>query len=204
MSYDSKHVKILSAKDWYNLAFEKYGDYHSYLDWFDKSSFSRFLPRSKKKIRLIDLWAWDGRLYKFFWDLDIAKYVACDISEKILKKHPGKIEKVVCDLESPLPFWDNVFDLAVCFFVIEHLADIELFFDEVYRIIEDGWVFVLGYFFQRRSFLWKIDNENFRIKIYNHRVEDILKFWKKSGFETDSFPVHEKWNLIWHVFVFEK
>lgn len=204
MTYDSKHIKILSAKEWYDLVYDKYWEYHSYLDWFDKFAFSRFLPRWKKALRLIDLGAWDWRLYKFFGNLDISKYVACDISEQLLKKHPGKIERIVCDLETTLPFSDSSFDLAVSFFVIEHLSDIKLFFDEVYRILDNGWSFILGYFLQRRSFVWKTWKESFKIKLYNHRIEDILEYWKKAGFIVNNIPLQEKWNLIWYIFVFEK
>lgn len=204
MTYDSKHIKMLDAKDGYNLAYKKYSDYHSYLDSFDKYAFFRFLPRWKREIRLIDLGAWDGRLYKFFWELNISKYVACDISENILKKHPGNIDKVVCDLESPLPLSDDSFDLAVSFFVIEHLSDIKLFFHEVYRILDNGGIFILWYFFQRRSFVRKIWKEDFKIKIYNHRMENVLKYWKESGFNTNIFPVKEKWNTIGNIFIFEK
>lgn len=204
MTYDSKHIKILPPKEWYDLVHEKYWEYHSHLDWFDKFAFSRFLPRWKKNIRLIDLGAWDWRLYKFFRDLDISKYVACDISESLLKKHPWKVEKVVCDLETTLPFSDSSFDLAVSFFVIEHLSDIKMFFDEAYRILDHGWSLILGYFLQRRSFVWKIGKDSFKIRLYNHRVEDIIEYGEKSGFIVNNIPLQEKWSLIWYIFVLEK
>lgn len=204
MTYDSKHVKMLDPKEWYDLVFDKYWEYHSYLDGFDNFAFSRFLPRGRDNLRIVDLWSWDGRLYKSLSDLKFIRYVACDISEKLLSKHPGKVEKIVCNLESPLPFDGDSFDLAVSFFVIEHLSNIEFFFEEIYRILDKNWTFILWYFFQRRSFEWKVWKDSFKIKIYNHRLEDVLKYWKNAGFEVNTLPVKEKGNLIWNIFVFEK
>jgi ubiquinone/menaquinone biosynthesis C-methylase UbiE len=43
---------------------------------------------------------------------------------------------VACDLDSKLPFQSDFFDLAVSFFVIEHLSDLENFFMETYRILK--------------------------------------------------------------------
>jgi len=69
------------------------------------------------------------------------RYVACDIAEKLLKRHPryggqaGKdVEKVVCDLEDTLPFDNESFDIATSFFVLEHIEDVDSLFGEVYRI----------------------------------------------------------------------
>jgi ubiquinone/menaquinone biosynthesis C-methylase UbiE len=36
-----------------------------------------------------------------------------------------KVEKVVCDLETTLPFDDDSFDIATSFFVIEHISDLK-------------------------------------------------------------------------------
>jgi ubiquinone/menaquinone biosynthesis C-methylase UbiE len=102
------------------------------------------LPKDKKDLQIIDLGAGDGRLYKFLAPLKPARYVACDIAEKLLKKHPlqiggqagTNIEKIVCDLEDTLPFDDESFDLATSFFVLEHIEDVNSLFAEVYRILK--------------------------------------------------------------------
>jgi len=84
-------------------------------------------------------------MYKYLAPLNPERYVACDIAEQLLNRHPpelrpgqaGKnIEKVVCDLEDTLPFDDESFDLATSFFVLEHIEDIESLFGEVYRILK--------------------------------------------------------------------
>lgn len=137
MSYQQKHILIHDPKTGYNTIADQYGTYHQHLDSFDKGVFVKFLPKNKKDLQIIDLGAGDGRLYKYLSPLTPTRYVACDIAQQLLKKHPGAdIEKVVCDLEDELPFDDESFDLATSFFVLEHIDDIEHLFDEVYRIIK--------------------------------------------------------------------
>ena len=136
MSYNQKHIAIHDPKTGYNIIAEQYGNYHKHLDSFDKGVFVKYLPK-QEHLSLIDLGAGDGRLHKFLSPLNPERYVACDIAERLLKRHPGKnIEKVVCDLEAPLPFDDESFDLAISFFVLEHIEDIDTLFNEVYRILK--------------------------------------------------------------------
>ncbi|MEI6671816.1 MAG: class I SAM-dependent methyltransferase [bacterium] len=136
MSYNQKHILIHDPETGYNTIAEQYGAYHKHLDSFEKGVFVKFLPRDKENLVIIDLGAGDGRLHKFLAPLKPKKYVACDIAEQLLKRHPGKnIEKIVCDLEDTLPFDDESFDLATSFFVLEHIEDIDHLFSEVYRIL---------------------------------------------------------------------
>ena len=50
------------------------------------------------------------------------------ITEEQAKKH-------IINLEEAFPFNDNSFDLAFCFFTLEHIENIEKFFNETYRIL---------------------------------------------------------------------
>ena len=137
MSYNQKHILIHDPKTGYNTIADQYGKYHTHLDSFEKGVFVKFLPKGQKNLHIIDLGAGDGRLYKFLEPLKPESYVACDIAEKLLKRHPGKnVEKIVCDLEDTLPFNDESFDLATSFFVLEHIEDIDTLFGEVYRIVK--------------------------------------------------------------------
>ena len=88
MGYSGKHIDVKNAKDGYNDAANDYHRYHKLLDEFDQGMFKRFLPRGGKELTIIDLGAGDGRLYKHVKKLPHKKYVACDIAEKMLKKHP--------------------------------------------------------------------------------------------------------------------
>ena len=206
MGYDSKHVEIKNPKEWYNTIAEEYGKYHNHLDGFDKWFFQRVLPRSLTNIQIIDLGAGDWRMWKFFKDKPIAKYTACDISEKLLKRHPGgnKIEKIICDLEETLPFPDDSYQLALSFFVLEHINNIQSLFQEVYRILAPGGQRIIGHFLQRREFLWKKEKEIFKIELYNHRIQDIEKLAKESFFSIDTFPITEKNATIGYIISLKK
>lgn len=205
MSYNQKHILIHDPKTGYNTIADQYGAYHKHLDSFDKGVFVKFLPRDKKDLHIIDLWAGDGRLYKYLAPLKPTRYVACDIADKLLKKHPGKnIEKVVCDLEETLPFDDESFDLATSFFVLEHIEDIEYLFEEVYRILQTWWVWIIGHFIQRREFIWKKDKDQFKINFVHHRIQDLEKIAHNSFFTTHLIPIRENGNPIGHIIVCKK
>ena len=191
---------------------DQYGAYHKHLDSFEKGVFVKFLPKDKKDLQIIDLGAGDGRLYKFLAPLKPARYVACDIAEQLLKRHPLQIggqagvnvEKIVCDLEDTLPFDDELFDLATSFFVLEHIEDIDSLFGEVYRILKSWWVWIIGHFMQRREFVWKKDKDQFRIEFYNHRIQDLEKLLKKNFFDLHVLPIREEGSTIGHIIVCKK
>lgn len=206
LSYNQKHILIHDPKTGYNTIADQYGQHHKHLDSFDKGVFVKYLPR-QEKISLIDLGAGDGRMFKYLSPLNPERYVACDIAEKLLSRHPnnaGKVEKVVCDLEQPLPFDDESFDLATSFFVLEHIEDVEWLFNEVYRILKTWWVRIIGHFIQRREFIWKKDKDQFRINFLNHRIHDIEKLLKKNFFDLHVLPIREKWYIIGHILVCKK
>lgn len=205
MSYNQKHILIHDSKTGYNTIADQYGAYHKHLDSFEKGVFVKFLPRGQKDLHIIDLGAGDGRLYKFLEPLKPTRYVACDIAEQLLNKHPGAhVEKVVCDLEDTLPFDDESFDLATSFFVLEHIEDINGLFGEVYRILKTWWVLLIGHFIQRREFVWKKDKDQFRIEFYNHRIQDIEKLLIKNFFDLHVLPIREEGTVIGHVLVCKK
>lgn len=204
MSYTQKHILIYDPKIGYNTIAKEYGNYHKHLDSFDKGVFVKYLPR-QEWISLIDLGAGDGRLYKYLVPLKPATYVACDIAEKLLNRHPGKnIEKVVCDLEEPLPFDDESFDLATSFFVLEHIEDIHLLFSEVYRILKTWWVWIIGHFIQRREFIRKKEKNQFKIQFFNHRIQDLEKIAQKNFFTTHLVPIYEEGNSIGYILICKK
>ncbi|MFA7298374.1 MAG: class I SAM-dependent methyltransferase [Candidatus Absconditabacterales bacterium] len=205
MSYNQKHILIHNSETGYNTIAEQYGAYHKHLDGFDKGVFVKFLPRNKENLSIIDLGAGDGRLYKSLSPLTPTRYVACDIAEKLLNRHPGKnVEKIVCDLEDTLPFDDESFDLATSFFVLEHIEDIYNLFSETYRILKPGGMLIIGHFIQRREFVWKKDKDQFRIKFFNHRLQDIEKLLTKSYFDLHVIPIREKGNIIGHILICTK
>lgn len=204
MGYDKAHVKVLDPKEGYDLVVQEYKKYRTWLDDFYRLDFNSFLDRSDRKINIIDLWGGDGRLYQKLHTLNYENYIACDISQKFLKRYPGKVEKIVCDLDSKFPFDSNFFDLAVSFFVIEHISDLENFLSESYRILKVWWKLVLWYFLQNREFVWKFDWKSFKIKMYKHRIDEIKAIAENCFFDVSLSPVYEKSILSWYIIVCEK
>lgn len=206
MNYDSKHVEVKSPKDWYNLIADEYWKHHNHLNSFDKWFFLKILPRNLENIDVLDIWAWDWRVWKYFKDKPIGKYTACDISEKLLKRHPWtkKIEKIICDLEESLPFKDDIYDLALSFFVLEHIENIENLFKEIYRVLKPGGQRIIWHFLQRREFIWKKNKDKFKIRLFNYRIQDLEEIAKDSFFSIDVFPIIEKSTTIGFVISLKK
>jgi len=213
MWYDSKHVTIMEPKEGYNLIANEYKQYHDHLTSFDKWFFLTLLPREGKNLDIIDIGAGDGRTYKLLQtkNYTFKSYTACDISEKLLQQHPclprncgGKIEKVICDLEETLPFKDQSFDVAFSFFVLEHIADLDHVFMEMERILKPWGKRIIWHFLQRREFIWKNGANPFKIRLYNHRLQDIEKIGHNNLFNVTNYPIYEKWNPVWYIILCEK
>jgi len=68
-----------------------------------------------------------------------------DISEKSLK---GAQEREICsvklDLNSPLPFKGETFDIITAFEIIEHLVNTDNFISEAFRLLKKGGVFIIS------------------------------------------------------------
>ena len=166
MWYDSKHVEMVWPQEWYDAVAKQYRQYHEHLNSFYNIEFLRFLPRWKS-FSIVDLWSWDGRMFDVLNKIPHTNITACDISEKMLANYPKWAIKQVVDLEEAFPFEDNSFDLAFCFFTLEHIKNIDHFFSEVNRILmRNGQIFI-GHFFQRREFEWISNKRKFKI---HHQV----------------------------------
>jgi len=178
MSYDTDVLMVKGVKDWYDSVWKDYKKYHDWLDSFDKAEWRKYLPRNLQWLTILDIGSWDGRTYHFFAQTSFSRYIACDVSEKILDQHPnGKwVEKLLCNIEEWLPLADVSVDFASMFFTLEHIADLDAFFAEIYRVLKWWSRFVLTYFFQRRAFIHRLgkDKKWFKIEHYSHRYEDIV------------------------------
>ena len=117
---------------------------------------------------------------------------ACDISEKMLEKYPNRAKKRIIDLEENFPFEDNSFDLAFCFFTLEHIQNIEKFFSETYRILSNEGLIFIGHFFQRREFERSANQKKFKIQQYKRSTEEISHIMKECFFNVDIIPMNDK------------
>ena len=191
MNYDSKHTEILPPQEGYDLVAYQYNEYHKHLDSFYHLEFLRFLPR-KPSFNIIDLGAGDGRMYKELSKIPHDTYIASDISKKMLLKHPRGPKQVVLDLEKKLPFDDESFDVAVCFFTLEYIENLQWFLSEVHRILTKEGKLFIGHFFQRKEFKRTAQNRNFKIRQFKRKTEDITLEAKSTGFQVEIFPLYDK------------
>lgn len=180
-----KKIKILSSEEGYNLAADFYDEKEKYLNSFEQG---KLLPLigDIKDIKILDIGAGTGRLSVLLANRG-AKVTAMDLSAKMLsalKKKNQRIQTIVGDAEN-LPFDNNFFEMAVAAFLIVHLKDPTKFFDEVYRVLKDGGVFVLTNINQKDSPIVKTDTGEIKIESYYHRPEKIIEILKSLAFKIE-------------------
>lgn len=100
-----------------------------------------FLSFIKKKpgSSLVDLGCGDGRLTLLFAEKAKASTAIGVESGKIKRFINNKKIKIVsANLNHPLPFKDNSFDIVISHFSLEHLYNIDVFIKETRRILKKG------------------------------------------------------------------
>lgn len=191
MNYNSKHSEIVDPKTWYDQVANQYKNSHQHLDSFYHCDFLRYLPR-KSSFDLIDLGAWDGRMFKELNPIPHNKYVVVDISKEMLARHPRGPKHLIADLEKKFPIEDESFDLAVCFFTLEHIENIQNFMEETFRILRPEGTLFIGHFFQRKLFERTANNQYFKIKQYKRTSEEIQKEAEYAFFQVEILPLFDK------------
>lgn len=207
MAYDSKHTELLGAEEGYNLTKNEYKKYWPHLNSFYSLDFNRLVPRERKDFRILDLGAGDGRMYDQLQKINPDEYIACDCAKELLAQHPGRIKKIVCNLEEERPFEEGYFDLLSAFFLLEHIEDKEHFFSEAYRILKPKGQLIIGHFLQKKLFLWNINAKRFKIKQYPHTIQELEKAAQESWFQTGVMPLRDvcdNRNITGHLLICEK
>jgi ubiquinone/menaquinone biosynthesis C-methylase UbiE len=171
------------------------------LDTWDDGLWQRFLPRDLRGKVVLDVGAGDCRLYKFLKDKGISKYIACDISEEMLRRCKGANEKILCDLNKSWPIEDESIDVILAFFVLLHIQNLDNFFAEAYRVLKSDGRLIAIHHIERRPQIFKINNKEFKIENYNRRYDEIEKIAEYNFFKIDSFDIP---NGGGKVYVFEK
>lgn len=217
-------VKVLDPTEWYNNISKQYKKYHRHLNSFDHGLWQKFLPRDLEWKTIVDLWAGDGRIFWYFknifaklhwfannnWQNDsqtwMTKFIACDSSEKLLELHPEWqiVEKKIVDLEEALPFDDKIADIITTFFVIEHIKNLGDLFIEIYRILQDDWIFLIWNYIQHRSFVFWNWKDKFKIKRYSHTSNAIHKCLEAAFFNVFVEKIYEKNIHIWDIYICRK
>lgn len=178
-------IKVINSKAGYNLAADDYARREKYWDSFEKDMVLPMLGDLKNK-KVLDVGAGTGRLATRMAKLG-ADVTALDISEEMLKKfhvQRSMFNIVVGDAES-LPFVDESFDVAVATFLIVHLKDLRRFFDEAYRVLKNGGLFLVTNINQRKAPTVKTKDGLIEIESYYHRPEAVIEILEELAFSVE-------------------
>ncbi len=180
-----KKIKILDSAEGYDLAAQDYDKKEKYLNSFEKGKFLSLLPEIKNK-KILDVGAGTGRV-SLSLSLAGAQVTALDVSEKILevlKRKNKNIITIVGEAEN-LPFEKENFDVIVSAFLIVHLKDPKIFFDEVYRVLKPNGLFLVSNINQKEPPVIKTKEGDIQIKSYYHRPEKIREILEDLAFSIE-------------------
>ncbi len=192
----AKKVKVLSSEAGYNLAADFYDEKEKYLNSFEQNNLLPALGDMADK-KVLDVGAGTGRLSVLLAGRG-AQVTALDASPKMLelvKKKNNKIETIVGDAEK-LPFENNAFDIVTAAFLIVHLKDPSRFFDEVYRVLKDGGIFVVTNINQKDPPLVKTKDGEIVIESFYHRPEKIIEDLELLAFSVEK-EIFVKEKEVW-------
>lgn len=193
MSYNKSKIPVYDPQTGYNKAAKIYKTFHAWLASYDKWLYQRFLPRELSDKTILDIGSWDARLYSYFADKRIAKYMGFDCAELLLKRAPARVERVIGDIEQTRPFEDTSIDIALAFFVVVHVRDMEHFLSETKRVLKPSGNLIILHNFQRREYIYDLPNDMFKIQDYHWKPEDIKEIAEEIWFTVETIPLKEKW-----------
>ncbi len=180
---NKKKAKVYLAEEGYDLYAGHYDRTLAHLDSFERYDLFEMLGDVKGK-KVLDLGCGTGRM-----TMNLVKFGAAvtgvDVSEEMLnlaRKKCRAAEFVLANSEN-LPFEEGSFDVVVASFLIVHLKGLEKTFDEVYRVLKPGGVFIVTNVNQRKAPKLSLDKGEIVIISFYHRPEDVLSAMEESFFE---------------------
>lgn len=120
----------------YSMAEQYYSD--------NQNKMLNLIPE-KKNGKLLDIGCNDGN-----FTIKMANQAKCspygiEINEDLAMKAKEKnISVKIADANDKLPFKDKYFDIIVSNQVLEHLSNVDIFFDELYRILKDDGIIIIS------------------------------------------------------------
>ncbi len=180
----------------YDLASQDYDKRLAYLNSFEKNEAIPLLGNIKDE-NILDVGAGTGRI-SIPLEQAGAKVVALDVSSemlKVLSRKNKRITTVVGEAEE-LPFPDKSFDIVTAAFLIVHLKNPRRFFDEVYRVLVDGGVFLVTNINQKDPPVIETKKGQIVVDSYYHRPEAIRELLEELAFGIEEEKIIKE-NTIW-------
>ncbi len=141
---------------------------------------------------ILDAGAGTGRVFDLLekrGTLEDAKGIyAIDISKNMLgilkKKHPQTV--ITHGDMQAMPYKDDTFDIVVAAFAIVHLKSLEDFFNEIYRVLKSGGLFILTNANQKKApKLWTDKREKVVVESYYNLPKHVIKALEEAFFHIE-------------------
>ena len=191
-----KKIKVHDPQTGYDLAAKEYDKREGYLNSFEKNRVLPLLGDLHGK-KILDVGAGTGRLSIPLVNAG-AEVTALDVSERMLMelyRKNKKIKTVAGDAEG-LPFGNETFDIVTAAFLIVHLKDPSRFFDEAYRVLKDGGLFLVTNINQKDPPVIKAHDHDFIVESFYHRPEQVKEALEYLAFGIEK-EVLVKENEVW-------
>lgn len=192
----SKKIPLLLSAPGYDLAAPVYDQQEKYLNSFERGKIVSLLGELQGK-SVLDVGAGTGRLALVLAERG-AHVTALDTSRKmleVLKRKSSHIATVQGNAES-LPFPAASFDIVTAAFLIVHIKNPRIFFDEVYRVLKPGGIFLVTNINQKDPPEITAPTGTIKIVSYYHRRAAVREFLEELAFTIETEELifeHEVW-----------
>jgi len=170
--------------------FDKYAS--QYGDWFERNKFAfeselqaikEQLPKSNNGI---EIGVGGGR-----FAVPLGIKIGVEPSKKMREIARKRVIKVINGVADRLPFTDAQFDFALMVTTICFVDDIEVSFQEAYRVLKTGGILIIG-FIDRESPIGRLYQKKKEASLFYkiatfYAVDEVLAHLKKAGFKDFNF-----------------
>ena len=188
----------LDPKSGYDRYAHEYDSRSKYWDSFEKNTLMPYIEEAKGKT-VLDAGAGTGRVTARL-DAAGANVTALDVSPEmlaILSKKLPRIKTIEADMEEPLPFEDDSFDMIFSSMAIVHIKKTEPFLDECYRILKDDGKLILTNIHYRSPLFLYDEKGKYTIQCYNHFPRHLRKEAEELAFGVEDEIIVTEGDDVW-------